>query len=207
MAVFFGSKIICMLKVGITGGIGSGKSFICQILEKMGYSVYYSDLESKIMMDNDEEIRSELITLFGDKVYQGNHLNRAFLAQQIFTSDSNRNKVNNIVHPKVRSYFDEWCKSQNGDILFNEAAILFETDAYKRFDYMILVSAPKELKIHRVIQRDQVSIEEVEQRMSKQWTDEQKSPLSDFIIINDNRPILGQIEAIVEELISIGSTL
>lgn len=207
MAVFFGRKFICMLKVGVTGGIGSGKSFICQILEKMGYPVYYSDIESKIIMDNDAEIRKELIAIFGEEVYQGNQLNRAFLAQQIFTSDSNRKKVNSIVHPKVRAYFDDWCKSQNCDILFNEAAILFETGAYKKFDRMILVSAPKDLKIQRVILRDHVSIEEVEQRMSKQWTDEQKSPLSDFIINNDSRPILSQIEAIVHDLKLIENTL
>src|SRR5690606_3420545 len=106
-----------------------------------------------------------------------NYLNRPFLAQQIFASDEIRQKVNSIVHPKVRTYFDQWSELQDSEIVFNEAAILFETEAYKKFDYMILISAPKEIKIQRVIERDNCSVNDVEQRMAKQWSDEEKSPM------------------------------
>lgn len=189
-----------MIKVGITGGIGSGKSYVCRIIEKMGYPVYYSDQESKVIMDNDSEIRSKLISLLGTETYINNRLNRKFLADQLFESDEIRIKVNAIVHPKVRAYFDDWCKSQYCDIVFNEAAILFETQSYKQFNKTILVSAPETIKIERIMKRDQLSVEEINQRMSKQWTDKQKAPLADFVINNDGSPLLSQIEEIIEKI-------
>lgn len=189
-----------MIKVGVTGGIGSGKSYVCRIIQKMGYPVYYSDLESKTIMDNDSEIKSELIALMGEEVYSQNKINRQFLADQLFQSDEIRTKVNTIVHPKVRSYFDTWCKSKNSDIVFNEAAILFETQSYKLFDSLILVSAPESVKIQRIISRDQLSVQEIKNRMEKQWSDELKIPLADFVIHNDGSPLISQIEEIIQKL-------
>ncbi len=189
-----------MIRVGVTGGIGSGKSFVCRIIQKMGYPVYYSDQESKTIMDNDSNIKSELIELLGTEVYINNKINRQFLADRLFKSDQIRIKVNSIVHPKVRSYFDDWCKSQNSDIVFNEAAILFETQSYKQFDSIILVSAPESVKIQRIIGRDQMSLQEVKNRMEKQWSDEKKIPLANFIIKNDGSPLLSQIEDIINAL-------
>lgn len=187
-------------KVGITGGIGSGKSFVCQVIEKMGFPVYYSDSESKKIIQTDPEIRLKLTALFGQEVYSNNSLNRTFLAEQIFKSDENRLKVNAIIHPKVRAHFQEWVDTQTANIVFNEAAILFETGAYKNFDHVILVSAPEEIRISRVMQRDKVSQKEVELRVSKQWSDEEKKKYTDLVIENDGRPILANIEEILKKL-------
>lgn len=187
-------------KVGITGGIGSGKSFICQVIEKMGFPVYYSDSESKKIIQTDPEIRLKLTALYGQEVFSNNSLNRTFLAEQIFKSDENRLKVNAIIHPKVRAHFKEWVDTQSSHIVFNEAAILFETGAYKNFDHVILVTAPEETRISRVMQRDNISIEEVELRISKQWSDEEKKGYTNLVIENDGRPILSQIEAIIEKI-------
>jgi dephospho-CoA kinase len=186
--------------IGITGGIGSGKSFVCEIIQKMGYPVYNSDNESKKIVDSDLEIRQALNTLFSKDLFEAGTLDRVFLAEKIFASDEIRLQVNNIIHPKVRAYFNAWKEKQQSNLLFNEAAILFETDAYKNFDKMILVTAPIELKIERVMHRDHCSKLDVEQRMAKQWSDEQKIPLADFIVENDGQPVLIQVERIIGAL-------
>jgi len=189
-----------MLKIGVTGGIGSGKSFVCNILEKMGYPVYYSDLESKKIVDTNTEIRKQLTALLGKMVYENNQLNRTFLAQQLFQSSELRTQVNTIIHPVVRFEFNRWTQAQSSEIVFNEAAIFFETGAHTQFDKMILVTAPEELRIERTMNRSNLSRQEVQSRMQAQWADEQKIPLSDFVIENDGRPLLYQIENLLEFL-------
>ncbi len=190
-----------MLKIGLTGGIGSGKSLIGKIVENLGYPVYYSDLAAKELVDTDSEIRSQLIGLLGSEVYIVNELNRPFLAQQLFKNDQLRIQVNQIIHPKVRSAFEEWCNRQNSPYVFNEAAILFETGAYKTMDKNLLVTAPTELRIQRVIERDKMAVQQVEERISKQWSDNEKRALADFIIINDEKePLIAQIETFLATL-------
>ena len=190
-----------MLKIGLTGGIGSGKSLIGKILETLGYPVYYSDLAAKILVDTDPEIRSQLIQLLGTEVYIDDELNRPFLAQQLFKDDQMRIQVNQIIHPKVRSAFVDWCNEQTSPYVFNEAAILFETGAYKTMDLNLLVTAPKELRIHRVMQRDKMTAEQVEERIAKQWPDEEKVELANFTIINDEKqPLIAQVEAFLTTL-------
>ena len=192
------------MTVGITGGIGSGKSVVSKILETMGYSVFNSDTESKQLVNNDPVIVNGLTTLFGPDIYINQQLNKEMLGGIIFSDDAARLKVNELIHPRVRKAFDDFTANQAKGIAFNEAAILFETDAYKRFDKMILVTSPKELRIRRIINRDQCSREEVEARMSKQWTDDQKAPLADFIIVNDEAtPLIEQVEAIIAQLTSV----
>ncbi len=187
-----------MKKIGITGGIGSGKSVVGQILEAMHFPVYYSDQQSKILVDTDLIIREELIKLLGTKVYLDGKLNRPFLTQQLFSNDDLRLKINQIIHPKVREAFTNWVNKQSSNLVFNEAAILFETGAYQLMDYNILVTAPLELKIDRVLKRDNITINEIQERISKQWSDEEKIPLADFVIVNDEvKPLLQQIEAIL----------
>ncbi len=187
-----------MKKIGITGGIGSGKSVVGQILEAMHFPVYYSDQQSKILVDTDLIIREELIKLLGTKVYLDGKLNRPFLTQQLFSNDDLRLKINQIIHPKVREAFTNWVNKQSSNLVFNEAAILFETGAYQLMDYNILVTAPLELKIDRVLKRDNITINEFQERISKQWSDEEKIPLADFVIVNDEvKPLLQQIEAIL----------
>ena len=190
-----------MKKIGITGGIGSGKSVVGQILEAMHFPVYYSDQQSKILVDTDLVIREELIKLLGTEVYLDGKLNRPFLTQQLFSNDDLRLKINQIIHPKVREAFTNWVNKQSSNLVFNEAAILFETGAYQLMDYNILVTAPLELKIDRVLKRDNITINEIQERISKQWSDEEKIPLADFVIVNDEvRPLLKQVEAVLNVL-------
>jgi dephospho-CoA kinase len=188
-------------KIGITGGIGSGKSVVGQILEAMHFPVYYSDQQSKILVETDPVIREELIKLLGTDVYLDGKLNRPFLTQQLFSNDELRLKINQIIHPKVRSAFSKWSEKQTSSIVFNEAAILFETGAYQKMDYTILVTAPIDLRIARVMKRDQILLSNVQERMSKQWSDEEKIPLADFVIVNDEViPLLKQVEAVLNAL-------
>ncbi len=190
-----------MKKIGITGGIGSGKSVVGQILEAMHFPVYYSDQQSKILVDTDLVIREELIKLLGTEVYLDGKLNRPFLTQQLFSNDELRLKINQIIHPKVREAFTNWVSKQSSNLVFNEAAILFETGAYKSMDYNILVTAPLELKIARVLKRDNITINEIQERISKQWSDGEKIPLADFVIVNDEvKPLLKQVEAVLNAL-------
>ena len=189
------------MKVGITGGIGSGKSIVGKILEVMRFPVYYSDERSKEIVNTNSFVRQNLIKLMGENVYLNNQLNAPFLAKKIFEDDTIRLKVNEIIHPIVRQAFADWAETQNSSIVFNEAAILFETGAYQLMDATVLVTAPLELKINRVRERDRCSKEHVLERISKQWNDEQKLPLADFVLINDDiQPLLIQIEDLIFQL-------
>jgi dephospho-CoA kinase len=176
--------------IGVTGGIGSGKSIIGLILSTIGYPVYYSDQEAKWVMNNDPELRKELIAVFGEEAYLDNELNRPFLAEKIFTSPELKEKINQIVHPIVRKRFSDFVSNSNSPFVFNEAAILFETGGYKDFDATILVVADKETRIQRVMQRDNITREQVEARMNNQWSDEQKLKLANHIIYNNNEDLL-----------------
>lgn len=190
-----------MKKIGLTGGIGSGKSVVGRVLEAMNFPVYYSDDRSKYLVDEDLEIRKELTELLGAEIYLNDKLDRPFLAERIFRDSALLQKVNAIIHPKVRAHFSRWAEAQNSPIVFNEAAILFETGAYQLMDATILVTAPEEIKIKRVMLRDKVSKEQVLERMSKQFTDEQKIALADFVLINDDiQPLLQQIENTILKL-------
>ena len=188
-------------RIGLTGGIGSGKTMIAQILEAMSYPVYYSDVRSKDLCNHHPEIKSQLIALFGDKAYEENELNREFLAEQIFSQPELRVQVNAIIHPIVREDFNFWSSQQSSTLIFNEAAILFETGAYKQFDAVVLVCAPLHKRIERIMLRDLTDKESVLQRINSQWTDEQKRLLTPYCIENDGvQPVLVQIEAMLNSL-------
>jgi dephospho-CoA kinase len=190
-----------MKRIGLTGGIGSGKSFIAQIIEHMGYPVYYSDSRAKELTKSNPTIKMGLISLFGEEVFEGNQLNAELISSRIFHDDELLKKVNELIHPIVRADFENWALNQKSALVFKEAAILFETGAYRNSDATILVCAPKELKIERVMNRENCSKEEVMARMSKQWSDEDKRKLADYSILNDNViPVLTQIEAVINDL-------
>lgn len=176
--------------IGITGGIGSGKSIIGKILTTMGYPVYYSDQEAKWVMNNDPNLRNELITVFGKQAYMNGELNRPYLAEKIFTSPELKEQINRIVHPRVRKRFTDFVTQSNSPLVFNEAAILFETGGYKDFDATILVVADKETRIQRVMERDNISRQQVEDRMNNQWSDEQKLKLTNIVIHNNEKDLL-----------------
>jgi dephospho-CoA kinase len=193
-----------MKRIGITGGIGSGKSFIATIIERMGYPVYYSDVRSKELTNAHPIIRKGLIDLVGENVYFGGELDKKVLATAIFSNDELRLKVNQLIHPIVRQDFEDWSNSQKSDLIFNEAAILFETGAYRNFDATILVYAPEDLRLKRVLKRDIITKEEVLARMNNQMNDNEKRKMTSLQILNDGEsPILIQIETILEEIKSI----
>lgn len=190
-----------MLRIGLTGGIGSGKSLVASVLEKMGYPVFYSDREAKALYDTHQVLKSELIALIGAELYDATGFKKDILIHAIFENPALKEKIESLVHPKVRAAFEEWAAHQNTDLVFNEAAILFETGAYLQFDATILVTAPVELRLQRVVARDGLSVREIEKRIQTQWPDEQKKLYADFIIENDGRAMLKQIEAILNSLL------
>src|SRR3989338_3525903 len=143
-----------MLKVGLTGGIGSGKSVVSRILVAMGYSVFNSDNAARKIVNENVHVREALCAEFGADLYQDGLLNRPKLAKIIFSDSAARERVNQLIHPVVREAFREFAVSSQQPLVFNEAAILFETDAAARMDRMILVTAPEKLRIQRVMQRE-----------------------------------------------------
>lgn len=179
-----------MKKIGLTGGIGSGKSIICEVLKTIGYPVFNSDDEAKLLMVNNQEVIQQIKELFGEEAYKDKLLNRAFLADKIFNNEELKLALNRIVHPAVRNAFESWSNKQNKALVFNEAAILFETGAYKKFDYTVLVTAPEKIRIERVVSRDNTTEQEVQQRMNNQWKDEVKSELASFVINNNNTTLV-----------------
>ncbi len=188
-------------KIGITGGIASGKSVVARILSSIGYPVFYSDTVAKELVNTDPFLKSQLIKLLGADAYSENKLNRKFVADKVFSDQNLLTELNALIHPAVRKKFDQWYSEQESDIVFNEAAILFETDSYKRMDATILVVAPEETRISRAIQRDEASREDVLNRMNKQWSDEKKISLADFVLVNDEKhPVIKQLEKIIAEL-------
>ena len=190
-----------MKSIGITGGIGSGKSLVCKIIEKLGYPVFYADEAAKKVMIEDQKLKSELIHLLGEDAYLNNELNRTFIAEQIFKNNQLKKGVSDLVHPAVYRAYENWKKMQNSDLVFNESALLFETGSYKSFDATILVTANRETRIHRVMKRDGLSREAVLERISHQLDDDSKQKICDFEILNDEQKL------IIPEIIRILSLL
>ncbi|MFM7007305.1 MAG: dephospho-CoA kinase [Flavobacteriales bacterium] len=189
-----------MRRIGLTGGIGAGKSTVARVLQKMGYPVFFSDAEAKRLYDTNPLLKKELIVLFGDDVYQSGLFQNQVLAQKLFQNPSLKQKVSQLIHPLVRQKFEQWALQQKTTLVFNEAAILFETGAYLNFDATILVLAPVELRKQRVAERDGMSIAQIEQRIANQWSDAEKIKLASFVIENDGQPLLSQIEKVISEL-------
>lgn len=170
--------------IGITGGIGAGKTSVCKQLELLRFPVYYSDERAKWLMENDLEVSNQLRLLFGNQTFLKDKLNRAFLADQIFKNPEKRKSMNAIVHPAVAKDFENWKNHQTSDFVFKESALLFETGNYKQSDVNVLITAPKEVRIARVMARDQVERSAVEARIDAQMSDEEKILLADYIIEN-----------------------
>ena len=170
--------------VGLTGGIGSGKTTIAKMFNELGVPVYIADIEAKALTNSSKEIKRELIELLGEESYLKNKLNKEYVANLIFNDEELLSKVNAIIHPRVAKHFKEWYNAQEASYCIKEAAILFENGGYKKCDYTILITAPLEERIARVIKRDSSTMEEVNSRIRNQWDDAKKSLLADFIIEN-----------------------
>ncbi len=188
-------------KIGVSGGIGSGKTFVCQLIEKKGYPVYYSDSEAKYLMHENAAIREALISRFGEQIYIGSELNREFLANIIFHNETERIFVNSVVHPVVQSDFHLWAEKQNSDLVFYESALLFDSKIYLSLDATILVMAPLELRIERIMRRDALSLEKVKARIESQGNSEEFRSLASFCIENDDSgTVEKQLNHILSEL-------
>ncbi len=180
-----------MLKVGITGGIGSGKTTVCHLFELYDIPVFYADERAKLLMHTDPILIDGIKEAFGKSVYLGDgHLDRKKLAAIVFNDAKQLEKLNSLVHPAVFRDFDSWLLKQSSPYVLKEAAILFESGSDQDCDFTIVVTSPPDIRIRRVISRDKVSGEEVKKRMDKQMSDEKKIELADFIIRNDERELL-----------------
>ena len=193
-----------MLSIGITGGIGSGKSTVCRVFETLGIPVFYADAEAKRLQNEDVTVRNAIISLFGNDVYTAEGLNRKSVAEKVFADKNLLEKLNAIVHPATVTAFENWKLNQvDAPYILKEAAILFETGLAKSLDKVIVVTAPEELRIQRIINRENSSREQVIARMKNQMADEEKIKLAHFIIINDEKQaIIPQIMKVHEHLLN-----
>lgn len=175
-----------MLKIGITGGIGSGKTTVCKVFAVLGVPTFNADEEAKSIMLNDEVLVNNIKKYFGpDAYFNDGTLNRKYLANIVFNDKDELEKLNKLVHPATIQAFQRWAQKQSSPYCLHEAAILFESGAYKTCDYSILVSASTETRKKRVMNRDQVSEKEVMDRMKMQMPESEKAKLADFIIFNE----------------------
>ena len=171
--------------VGLTGGIGSGKTSVAEMFKSFGVPVYNADEEAKILMQNSEAIKHELIDLLGESCFTDGQLNRSYIASQVFADKRLLQKINAIVHPKVAAHFQEWFSNQNAPYIIKEVAILFETKSQHLFDFIITVTAPIETRIQRVMDRDQKTKKEVMSVINNQLPDLEKINQSNFVIYNN----------------------
>lgn len=193
-----------MLRVGLTGGIGSGKSVVSQVFQALGYKVYDSDRRAATLMTENLDVIDALKSLIGVDAYlDDGRLNKQVVGSFIFGSDANRLAVNSIVHPAVFNDFSMWCESHNSDcLLFAESAILFESGMDAHVDRTVLVYAPATIRISRVMSRDSLTKEQVESRISSQIAEEDKMKLVDFIINNSSTDkLLPQIFQVLDSLL------
>jgi dephospho-CoA kinase len=179
-----------MVRVGLTGGLGSGKSTVAKIFEVLGIPVYYADEATKQIMNSDKQLKAALIKNFGEETYQGGELNRAYLASIVFADKQKLELLNSLTHPATIRDANRWIQQQTSAYIIKEAALLFESGANKYLDRVIGVYAPQELRIQRAIHRDNATREEILQRMNKQMDEDAKMKLCDFIITNDEQELL-----------------
>lgn len=190
-----------MLRVGLTGGIGSGKSTVAKVFEVLGIPVYFADERARALMEDDAAVRAALIARFGPGIYKDDRLDRAALAAIIFSDEEARQAVNSIVHPAVRADFDRWADELDAPYGIMEAALMAENEGWKRFDRVITVSCPENERIARVMARDGITEEAVRARMLRQASDAEREAIANFIVRNDeNVLVIPQVLAMDAEL-------
>ncbi|UBZ14091.1 dephospho-CoA kinase [Flagellimonas marinaquae] len=186
-----------MMIVGLTGGIGSGKSTVAKMFSDLGIPVYDSDKEAKDLMITSKEIKKAIIKLLGDGAYNSKGLNRAYMADKVFKDSDLLEKLNGIVHPAVREHFLEWTKSQESPYVIQETALIFENQVQDKYDCTILVTAPEDIRINRVVRRDGTNEQAIKDRIHNQLEDGQKKKLAHYVIENLD---LGKTKEKVKEL-------
>ena len=194
-----------MLRIGITGGIGSGKSTVCRMFENLGVPVFSSDIEGRKILNKDKDAVEQVLKKFGSDMYTAEGtIDRERIGRLVFSDPKALESLSKIVHPKVNEEFNSWTRRhERSAYVLKEAAILFESGYYHDLDKIITVFAPKEIRIERVMKRDGMSRQDVEKRMLFQYTDEERNKLADFIIINEHRPkLLEQVMELHEILLN-----
>jgi dephospho-CoA kinase len=190
-----------MKRIGLTGNIGSGKTTVASCFEILGIAVFNADNQAKLLMNKDVNLKQSLITEFGKEVYLDNELNRKYLSKLAFNDDLVLKRLNALVHPVVQEAFEKWSIQQSGAYVIKEAAILFESNTYQSLDAIICISCPEEIRLKRILKRDDLSEKDVRQRMSHQWSEEKKISLSDYVITNDNSSL------VMPQILSVHSAL
>jgi dephospho-CoA kinase len=195
-----------MLKVGLTGGIGSGKSTMAKIFEVLGVPVYYADDAAKHIMNTDAELREKIISTFGAGSYVNNELNRPYIASIVFENTEKLALLNSLTHPATIRDAERWMQQQTSPYVIKEAALIFESGSAENLDYVIGVFSPLPLRIKRIMERDNVTRDEVMKRMSRQIDEDIKMRLCDKVIVNDEQQlVITQVLALHQQLLSMGS--
>lgn len=179
-----------MLKLGVTGGIGSGKSLVCNIFTALGTPVYHADERAKILVNTHDEIRKTILKEFGETSFTGSHYNKQYMASIVFKDPKRLQILNSIIHPMVEEDFRKWCQKHNYYYVVHEAAILFESGAHKHMDYTLLIDAPVNLRIERVTKRDNISKQQVELRIANQWATDKIREMADWVIVNNGKSLI-----------------
>lgn len=190
-----------MKRIGLTGGIGSGKTYVAKVFESLGVPVFYADVEAKKLLNTSASLINSIKNNFGENVYIDGKLDKKKISQIIFSNDNKLKEINNLVHPEVSDLFKVWCLDQSSSYVIKEAAIIFESKSYLKLDAVICVAAPLEVRIERILNRDNTTKKEIKNRIKNQISQEEKESLSDFIIINDEKEmLLPQIISIHEKI-------
>jgi dephospho-CoA kinase len=190
-----------MKRIGLTGGIGSGKSTIAKVFEALDIPIYLADDRSKELLNTSETLKTELMHAFGKGIYSKGMIQRDVFARLLFGDTRKVLQANQIIHPFVRNDFVAWAVQQNAPYVIMEAAILFETEGFKSMDATVLVTAPEKLRLQRIMQRDRTELAAIRNRMKHQWKDDEKIPLADYVIVNDEKePVLPQVLMIDKKL-------
>ncbi|WP_425075804.1 dephospho-CoA kinase [Psychroserpens sp. S379A] len=191
-----------MIVVGLTGGIGSGKTTAAKLFRSFNIPIYIADVEAKLLMNTSKGIKQELIALFGEEAYLKDELNRPFIADKIFNDKVYLDKMNAIVHPKVGAHFKQWLERQNSPYVIKEVAIIFEHEQQSQYDLIISIIADKDKRLQRVLARDKSTPEKVLAIMNNQMNDIEKAKLSDFVIVNNDKSTLEyQVRKIHESIL------
>jgi dephospho-CoA kinase len=190
-----------MKKIGLTGGIGVGKTYVSKIFKKRGIPIFNADEQAKKCMVEDANLKAAVQLAFGENMYLKGVLQKEALAKIVFNNTEALVELNALVHPIVKQKFEDWCSLQSTSMVIKEAAILFESDSHVGLDAVVCVSAPEKLRISRVQKRDGNSVKQIQSRMSKQMPQTEKEELADFLIVNDQvQLLLPQVLAIITEM-------
>ncbi|XOV92797.1 MAG: dephospho-CoA kinase [Bacteroidota bacterium] len=195
------------LKVGITGGIGAGKSIVSKAFHVLGVPIYDADSRAKWLMNHNQELKVKITALFGQQAYNQDGLNRTFIAKETFYNKEKLDVLNRLVHPAVNEDYNSWVSEQKSPYSLKEAALLFETGSYKKLDLIIVVSAPEDLRISRVLARDpHRSKQDIEAIIGKQWPQQKKDEAADYVIRNDDKEmVLPQILSVHQKIMELAS--